>query len=450
MVEMEKRGLPTVAWTARHFLRDAQRSAQVFGMSGLPLAVVPTPFTNQAPDRIRQMVDGALEEAVAGLTQPVRPFGDGALPKARPSDVLTYDGDDLLDAVEGMTEEFLRQGWSDGLPLVPPTPALLDRMLKGTSLPPNQLVAVLEPGFGLATVEKIAINAAMAGCRPEHMPVLVATVQALADPQIYLRNKAMSTGPHAPILIVNGPIAKELGINAKSCALGPGAVSYANTAIGRAVRLIMMNIGHTYPGVSDMDTIGSPTKYSMCVAENEEESPWMPYHVEHGYSREESTLTVMFVYGICELHDFSNTDPERLCRVFATAATNVAQVGTGMWLIGRRADPRHGVEEKEHNLMLICPEHADLMAKAGWGKRELKEAMFRVTHMPFETLMLNKERKGLEVAHPELMHLWDAPDTLLPIVEDPDCFDVVVVGGAAGRGAYFYGAGGPVTRVIER
>jgi len=421
-------------------------------MNGLPLALVATPFTNQAPERIHQMVEGAFDQAIAGLTEPVQPFesGGSVAPRAHASGALVFDGEDLLDAAEAMTEEFLRQGWSDGLPLVPPTPALLDRMLKGTSLAPDKVVAVLEPGFGLATVEKIAINAAMAGCQPEHLPVLIAVVEALADPHIYLRNKAMSTGPHAPITIVNGPIGRELNINAGTCALGPGAVSHANTVIGRAVRLIMMNIGHTYPGVSDMDTVGSPTKYSMCIAENEVESPWEPYHEEKGYGKEESTVTVMFVYGICELHDFTSTAPDGLCQVFATAATNVAQVGTGLWLIGRRADPRYKVEEQEHNLILLCPEHADLFAKAGWSKQQIKEAMYRLSHMPFRTLMLSKERKGLELAHPELQGLWDSPDTLLPIVETPDCFDVVVVGGAAGRGAYLYGAGAPVTKPIQK
>ena len=449
MIELEKRGTPTASWTAQHFQRDAQRSAQTFGLYGLPLALVALPFTNQVPDRIHEMVDGAVDQAIAGLTEPVQP-GDGAVPKARASEVLTFDGEDLLDTVEAMTEEFLREGWSDGFPLVPPTPALLDRMLRGTSLPPDKVVAVLEPGFGLATVEKIATNAILAGCRPEHMPVLIAAVEAMADPQIYLRNKAMSTGPHAPIIIVNGPIAREININAKTCALGPGAQSYANTVIGRAVRLIMMNIGHTYAGVSDMDTIGSPAKYSMCIAENEEDSPWEPYHTDKGYDKDESTVTIMFVYGICELHDFTSTAPNGLIRVFATAATNVAQVGTGMWLIGRRADPRFKVEEQEHNLMLVCPEHADIFAEAGWSKQQIKEAMFQKSQMSFETLMLNKEPKGLKMAHPELQNLWDSPDTMLPVVEDPDCFDVVVLGGAAGRGAYLYGAGSPVTKGIQK
>ena len=266
---------------------------------------------------------------------------------------------------------------------------------------------------------------------------------------MYIRNKAMSTGPHAPLVLVNGPRAHLAGLNSGMCALGPGAPSAGNTVVGRAVRLAMMNVGHTYVGVSDMDTIGSPLKYSLCCAENQAGSPWEPYQVTRGFAREQSTVTVHFVYGICELHDFRSTTPEDLVEVFATAANNVAQVGTALWLIGRRADPRYKTEEKEHNTLFICPEHAQIFARAGWGRRDIQQALYQAARMPFRTLMLNKEPKAMEVAHPELAWLADHPDLLLPVVETPECFEIAVVGGAAGRGAYFYGAGEPVTMPVD-
>ncbi|MFQ5899798.1 MAG: hypothetical protein ACE5JN_16340 [Candidatus Methylomirabilia bacterium] len=449
MVELERRGVPTVILTAAAFVRDAERSAQSFGLPGLPLAVIPLPLTNQPPESIRKMVDGCFEDIIGGLTQPVR------APEARPDtsgaldERLIFEEADLLEASAAMDRRFLEAGWSDGFPVVPPTPRAVEAMLRGTSRGPDELIAVLEPGFGRATVERLAINAVMAGCRPEHLPVLIAAVRCLADPRMYLRNKAMSTGPHAPLVVVNGPKAQALGINSRSCALGPGAVSAVNTVLGRAVRLIMMNVGHTYPGVSDMDTIGSPAKYSLCVAENEAESPWEPYHVGKGYPREASTVTVQFVYGLSELFDFANHLPERLVEVFATAATNVAAVGTGLWLIGRRGDPRYKTEEKEHNTLLICPEHAQRFAAMGWSKADLQQALYRAARLPFRILMLNKEPEALAAAHPELAWLWENPDVCLPVVETPDCFDIAVVGGAAGRGIYCYGAGGPVTMPID-
>ncbi|HET8577153.1 MAG TPA: hypothetical protein VFO18_08650 [Methylomirabilota bacterium] len=448
MVEVERRGVPTVLFTAKTFVHDAQRSAASFGLPGLPLAVVPLPFTNQRPEDIHRMVDDSFDQVLAGLTRDVEVVERADAPPAE--ETLAYEGADMLEAWERMNRDFLQRGWSDGFPLVAPTRAALEAMLKGTRRGAGELIATLEPGFGLATVEKLAVNAVMAGCRPEHLPLLIAAVRCLAEPKMYLRNKAMSTGPHAPLVLVNGPLGRGAGLNSGICALGPGAPSASNTVLGRALRLVMMNVGHTYVGVSDMDTIGSPLKYSLCCAENEAQSPWEPYHVvARGLAREASAVTVHFAYGMCELHDFTSTTPEGLTEVFATAATNVAQVGTGLWLIGRRADPRYRTEEKEHNMLFICPEHAQIFARAGWGRRQIQEALYRLARLPFRTMMLNKEAKAMAVAHPELGWLHDHPELPIPVVETPDCFDIAVVGGTAGRGAYFYGAGEPVTMPVE-
>jgi hypothetical protein len=447
MVELERRGIPTVLFTSKTFVHDAERSAATFGLPGLPIAVVPLPFTNQRPEAVHAMAEEAFEQVLAGLTRPVEQ--PAVRERAAADERLAYDGDDLLAALSAMNADFIKRGWSDGFPLVAPTERAVAAMLAGTTRAPDDLVCTLEPGFGRATLRALAVNAVMAGCVPAHLPFLIAAVRALAEPKMYLRNKAMSTGPHAPLVLVNGPKGRVVNINSGMCALGPGAPSAANTALGRALRLVMMNVGHTYVGSSDMDTIGSPLKYSLCCAENERESPWEPYHVTRGFARDASTVTVHFVYGMCELHDFRSTRPQDLIDVFATAATNVAQVGTGLWLIGRRADPRTKTDEKEHNPLFICPEHADIFARAGWGRSHIQEALYRAARVPFRTMMLNKEPKAMAVAHPELSWMADHPDLPVPIVEDPACFDISVVGGAAGRGAYFYGAGEPVTMAVE-
>ena len=447
MVELERRGVPTVFFTARTFVHDAQRSAASFGLPGLPIAIVPTPFTNQRPEDIHRMAEQAFDQVRVGLMSEV----ETPLPVSRPAvqTRLTYHGSDLLAAWDEMNRDFLRRGWGDGFPIVAPTERAVEAMLRGTRRAPGDVIATLEPGFGLATVEKLAVATVMAGGRPEHRPMLIAAVRCLAEPKMYLRNKAMSTGPHAPLVLVNGPKARAAGLNAGLCALGPGAPSASNTALGRALRLIMMNVGHTYVGVSDMDTIGSPLKYSLCCAENEAQSPWEPYHVSRGFARETSTVTVHFAYGMCELHDFKSTTAQNLIDVFATAATNVAQVGTGLWLVGRRSDPRYKTTEKEHNTLFICPEHAEVFQRDGWGRARVQEALYKAARLPFRTLMLNKERPAMMASHPELAWLEDNPDVAIPVVEDPGCFDLAVVGGAAGRGAYFYGAGEPVTMPVE-
>ncbi len=431
-------------------MRDARRSAENFGIPDLALAVVPEPLTNQKPEAIRRMVDGAIEQIIAGLTQnPFAPAEPGKEIVLLEDKELVFEGEDELEALERMNETFLSYGWSDGFPLRAPTPRAVEAMLAGTRRDPEAVVAVLEPGFGQATVLKVAANAVMAGCLPQHLPVLLAAIECLAEPAMNLRNKAMSTGSHAPLIWVNGPVRKRAGLNSGVCALGPGAPSRANSAIGRALRLCMMNLGHCYPGVSDMDTVGTPAKYAMCVAENEEQSPFAPYHVERGFRAEQSVVTVHFVYGLCELFDFVSTEPQPLLEVFASPALNLAQVSTAMWLIGHRADPRSGATEREHHTLFLCPDHARLLATHGVDKQAIRRELFKRARIPFRQAMLNKERHAMETARPELMWLWESPETMVPVVEDPQCYELLVVGGAAGRGTFFWGAGAPVSRAID-
>jgi len=449
MMEFEKRGVPTVSLTAETFVRDAHRSAESFGFPELPICIVPLPFTNQPQETIDKMMDGSIQQVVDGLTKDIVRKNIKSEIITVSEDWLTINGKNELEALYEMNRLFREYDWSDGFPLFAPTREAVERMLKGSKRDPNEVVAILEPGFGKATVEKIAVACVMAGCQPEHLPVVIAAVECLADPHINLRNKAMSTGAAAALMWVNGPIAKKIGMNSGICALGPGSPSYVNAVCGRALHMCLMNIGQVYPGISDMDTIGTPAKFSMCVTENVEASPWDPYHIEHGYDATTSTATVHFVYGICELFDLTSTTSESLTDVFATVAKNAAQVSTGLWLIGRRADPRFGTDEKEEHTMFICPEHVDIFKADGWSKDDIRRKMHAKSRLPFSLLMQSKERKAFDQVHPELEWLWDSPQTLLPVVEDKDCYNIVVVGGTVGRGAFMWGSGAPVTKVIK-
>ncbi|MGH7316417.1 MAG: hypothetical protein ACREJS_09180, partial [Candidatus Rokuibacteriota bacterium] len=186
-------------------------------------------------------------------------------------------------------------GWTDGLPIVPPTGEDVREFLRFTDREPREVVAVLPPRQGEATVERIAINAVMAGCRPEYLPLIITAVETLADPAFNLDSIQATTHPVAPLIIVNGPIAKEVGINSGYNAFGQGF--RANLTIGRAVRLLLMNVGGGLPGTGDRATQGSPAKIAYCVAENEEASPWEPLHVEHGFAGEMSTVTAIACEG---------------------------------------------------------------------------------------------------------------------------------------------------------
>ena len=455
MAAFEERGLPTVSWVAVGFEEDARFSAEVFGCPDLPFAVVPLPFTNGDPVRIAQMVDDATPRVIEGLT--TTPTAERARPAFEHLTLcadasLTYEADDLLDCFDAMNAHFVANGWSDGMPLVPPTREKVDAMVAASGRAADDVVGVFAPGMGIGTVEKIAANAVMAGAAPNAMPVILAMAECVLDDTIGLRTFAMSTGPQAPIVMVSGPVADAIGMNHGVCALGPGSRSAVNVAIGRTLRLVMMNVGHSYPGISDMDTIGSSMKFSACVAENEARNPWTPFRVMEGYGTDESTVTVNVPYGVCELFDFQNHDPELLVESYATVTRNVAgSPSPGVWLVKEPADPSAGYPFNGvyHNVIMMCPEHAAAFANAGWTVDDIKHALHRHSTLPFRTAMVNKPMPLFAASHPELAHLLDDPDAPVHLYPSPECFQVFVVGGVAGRSLYFHGGTVSVTRRVR-
>jgi hypothetical protein len=366
---------------------------------------------------------------------------------------LVFDGGDLMEAFEAMQAEFIRNGWSDGLPLMPPTRNKVDAMVDASGLSGDHVVGLFAPGFGIGTVRKIAANAVMAGCKPETMPVIMAMMECILEPSIGLRTWAMSTGPQAPMVLVSGPIADEIGMNHGVCALGPGSISAVNVSIGRALRLIMMNVGLSYPGITDMDTIGTPSKFSFCVAENEERTPWDPWRVQQGFGREESTVTVNVPYGMTEFFDFQNSDPELLIETWATLTTQACGTpAAGAWLIKVNAPleqgyPFHG---KFSNMLLMAPDHASVFGNAGWTPADIANAIHRQTTISFRKLMLNQSYDAFRASHPELLWLLDAPETLVSVNPSPDSFEFFVVGASAGRSQFCFGGTNSVTKAIRR
>ncbi|MBI4338617.1 MAG: hypothetical protein HY680_01545 [Chloroflexi bacterium] len=451
MVQVEKLGLPAVAFVSRGFEDNFRHSAAAFGLATLAKADVPKVFTSMPHDEIQAMVDDAVPQIIASLTQPVT---EGMLISAAevlvpPAETVQVEGADFFDAVEKMNELFIQAEWSDGFPLVPPTRQAVERMLAGTKRSEKEVIAVLEPDFGTATVEKIAINAVMAGCRPEHLPVLIAAVQAVDDPHFMLRDAAVSTGAHSVMLLINGPIRKRIGINSAQSALGPGSPSWVNTVIGRAFRLIYMNIAGIYPGKGDTNTIGLPTKYGMCAGENEEQSPWEPYHVEVGFEPDASTVTVKSVTPfIKETVHFRATSPEPILDL----AVNAAKFGGGAgWMLGGTADPDKNVEVHSQHIYLICPDHAHIMAKAGWSKDDVREYIFKHALVRVGNLansMIARDEKGNWQRNRQLQWLERYPDLELPVVEKPEDFRLAVVGGPGSKSIWFGGREPAITRRI--
>ncbi|MFG1949056.1 hypothetical protein [Nonomuraea sp. NPDC048826] len=456
LCEVERRGVPAIGYTAEVFDEDARFSAKTFGVPEACPVIVPECFSNKDTAEIHRMVEDSFAEVVECLTKP-RPVLD-QLPEfasmvLESAPELHYGGGDLLEAFDEMQRRFVANGWSDGMPLVPPTRAKVDAMIAASGLDGDHVVGDFAPGFGIGTVEKIAANAVMAGCRPETMPVIMAMMECILDPSIGLRTWAMSTGPQAPVVLVSGPIADEIGMNRGMCALGPGSISEVNVAIGRALRLIMMNVGLSYPGITDMDTIGTPMKFSACVAENEERTPWEPWRVQQGYSLEESTVTVNVPYGMTEFFDFQNADPEKLIESWSTLTSHaVGTPSAGAWLIKKDAPleagyPFHGTFS---NLLLMAPDHAAAFAAAGWTPADIREAIHRRTKLPFRQLMLNQSMPAFETSHPELRWLLDAPDTPVTVNPSADCFELFVVGAKAGRSQFCFGGTNSVTKPVIR
>ncbi len=443
MVWFEKNGIPTVNLSAERFLNNAQTSARAFGYKSalIPTVSFPHGFTNFSPEAVHQLIDERIDAIIRGLLEePQKPEVT-----KKETEMLLFQGTDRLEAWREMNKVFLGRGWGDGFPIVPAEAEKVREMIEHSKRNRDEVIRVLGPGNGLATVEKIAINTVMAGCLPEHLPVLIAAVEAIVDPKFNLRGVATSTGPHTPMLIINGPIAKELKINCGQAALGPGAQSFANTVIGRALRLILMNVGHAYAGKLDMDTIGSPNKYSMVLAENEELSPWEALHVERGFGKETSTVTAFPVESQLEIANATSYRAEHILNTFASAAANAGSpTAAGEWIKeGRR---------NRDNLVMLCPDHSKIIGDQGWTKTDVREYLYFHARIPWLYWKYGSV-SGVERARPGWKWLYESAsdDLLLPVTAGSDHFHIIVVGGqGGGKSSYITGIGQPVTREIKR
>jgi hypothetical protein len=251
------------------------------------------------------------------------------------------------------------RGWTDGLPVVPATRPLVKEMLEAGGLAPDAVIAEMPSRKAAVTAEKVAINAVMAGCKPEYMPVIVAAVKALASPEFGLHHVAAALSGPTIMILVNGPIATQLGINATNNVFGPGV--RANATIGRALRLVLLNCLRYRPGVSDRATMGTPGKYTCCIAEDEEEHPWEPWHVERGFSPEQSTVTLVAASTMMQIWNYG--DHEQLLRSAADALSFLGSIA----ILGRTP-----------GALVIGGEHAEVLRASGWSKHTIRE--FVIAH----------------------------------------------------------------------
>jgi hypothetical protein len=267
-------------------------------------------------------------------------------------------------------EAMFARGWSDGLPLVPPTEERVLRMLDGTSRDPQEVLGLVPPDLTAATVEKIAVNAVMAGCKPEYLPVVLAAVEAVLEEQFAMHGVLATTMFVGPVVVVNGLIRRRIGMNAKGNALGQG--NRANAAIGRALQLVIRNIGGGRPQEVDRATLGNPGKYTYCFAEDEEGSSWEPLSVERGIKPGVSAVTVFAGFGLQGVVDQKSRDPESLSHSFAHSLKAIHNI---------KSAPSCDA------LLVVCPEHHRTFKSAGWSKARLYEELYRLCEIPGEELV---------------------------------------------------------------
>jgi hypothetical protein len=375
------------------------------------------------------LVAGKAVEAVDAVVTALTRAGTGAAAASAESAVSHHRAPDDLLAFQAFVME---RGWGDGLPMIPATPERVAAMLAGTGRPGGDLAAILPPRLGRATVERVAVNAVLAGALPEHFPVILAAVEAVAEPAFNLQAIQTTTHPCSPLVIVNGPIAARLGINGGGNALGQG--HRANAVIGRALRLVLQNTGGARPGREDRATQGHPGKYSYCVAENEAASPWEPLSVERGFPRGVSTVTVCASEAPHNINDHGSATAEG---IVTTVAGTAATVGSNNIYLG--GEP----------LLVLGPEHAATVAGGGWSKADFKRALWERAQVPLSRFdPANLER--FAVIHPAGFK-DRPPETLAPIARAWSDIMVVVAGGAGKHSVLIptFGATRSVTRRIE-
>jgi hypothetical protein len=337
----------------------------------------------------------------------------------------SYEVSDTVEAIEF----YFDKGWTDGLPIVPPTEASIRAMLDAAGLEPGQEITFIENRQVSVTAEKVAINTVMAGCKPEYMPVVVAAIEAIGDPKYGYHGPAASTGGSAVFMLVNGPIARELDINGGDNLFGPGW--RANATIGRAVRLVMRNVIGTIPGKLDRSTLGHAGKYTYCIAENEADSPWPAVHVERGFRPDQSAVTV--------------------CAALAPHQVYNQLSNTAAGVLTTMADNMHissGVTGQPQYVVVIAGEHMRVIADDGWSKLDIKRYLFEHTQNSVAHLKRTNRVDGAVLPGDE--------QTMRPLVATPEDFIVVAAGSKAGAfSAFIPGWGGrnasqSVTKEIRR
>ncbi|MFB3884850.1 MAG: UGSC family (seleno)protein [Thermodesulfobacteriota bacterium] len=432
-VELEKMGIPTVTVINAEFLALAKDTTVREGAFDFCFVVLPGSIRKISATEIRKKGEEVFPE-ILKLSTEWKPSGQlPPIKLANPAKRIKFEG-----RVEDVQRLFIDRGWSIGLPIVPPTPERVTQMLKGTSRKPQDFVGLVPPRMGLLTVELVATHAVMAGCRPEYMPVLLAALEALLAPKANWRMVTTTEATTSVLVIVNGPIVKELGIAYSEGAAG--ADHHANASIGYAINLISDVVGGSLPPAADRSTLGGPGDFVCWIfGENEDMLPkgWEPYHVSRGFKKSDSVVTAMGIYPPVDNGDRWSRTPEEHINWWARLVTPLLSIGGTCW----------GAQMEQPYIVGLCPEHARLLAEAGWTEDQFKKAFWEKARIPFSSWP--RACSGREILEKKFGPI--TPDTLIPITFNPEDFQIVLAGGAGMHSHFFAPVPGcfPVSRLVK-
>ena len=434
--------MPGVYFTTTEFLDDAKSAAKDRGMPGVRTLALPADkyyVARANKQEVQPIAEAFFDKMVAALTRPLT--AEEAHPdqarKQLESANIKVTGKDFPDASEKLNELFLDNHWADGLPIVPPTPELVKAMEAGTTRSPKEVIGQVAPKNGTATVEKIAINSVMAGAKPEYFPVILAAMEGFLDKHYDLTHVVASTGSFTPVVLVDGPVAQELGFNSGIGMLGNGW--RANSTVGRALQLSLLNLGQTWPQVNFMGLTGRLEAYTFYTfAEDTAKSPWEPYNVSQGFQAGDSTVTVSSS-GNPVIFGGGAVAPWTAQGVIDQIATQIRNRGV-VW------------PHAQKHILVLHPDCAVELANHGYTRKSLQEYLYEQTRVPYEKL--NKQVSFGQGTEEEFIRASIAdgrirpdraqifldnlkPGGRLPVVQSPDDFHIVVAGGSPGYDLLF-------------
>jgi hypothetical protein len=400
----------------------------------MAFVVVPHPMGMIPLADIKKKAENAFPEVLKAATQWKPTAKVPPMKPAYPLDRFKFKG-----TGQDVTRMFFDKTWSMGLPIIPPTPERVAAMLKGTKRKPDEVIGLMPPRMGVLTVELIATHAVMADCKPEYMPLLIAAMEAVLAPEANWRGAGTTTGTTAMLVIVNGPVVKEIGLAYGQGSAGKG--HHANASIGYAMNSIAYAVGGSKPPSTDKGTLAAPSDFTGWIfGENEDALPkgWQPFHVDRGFKRGDSVVTLMGIYPPIENIDHNSVTPEEHVNWWAHLATPMASIG----------GPCRPTQMEQPHIIGVGPEHAQLIAGGGWTKDQFKKAFWEKARIPFSAWP-----KGCP--QPDLVEkmLGSAnPDTPVPITIRPEYLEVVIAGGAGKHSHYFAPFPGcvPVSKLVTK